>query len=214
MGKPEQICVQRLTAEGGDRIDCGAERLPALPRGAAPIDRIADERVPALAQVNADLVGSSGGEPALETGGRRAEGAAIRHCGRARAGPDHELHEEHEVKRSKSWKNATAEIDRESLYARPMHPYTVALMSAVPVPDTKRRTERDRIRLQGDVPSPINPPPACRFHTRCPKARDGVCNVEEPLLEPKEGGNLAACHYPLTDEEVMERVPTAAERGG
>ena len=56
-------------------------------------------------------------------------------------------------------------------------------------------------------PSPTNPPPACRFHTRCPKARDGVCNVDEPLLEVKEGGNIAACHFPLTDEEIAKRVP-------
>ena len=61
---------------------------------------------------------------------------------------------------------------------------------------------------------PTNPPPACRFHTRCPKAVAGTCDTDEPLLEPKEGGNLAACHFPLTDAEVAERVPTAqsAER--
>jgi peptide/nickel transport system ATP-binding protein/oligopeptide transport system ATP-binding protein len=83
-------------------------------------------------------------------------------------------------------------------------------MSAVPVPDPRLAREKQRQVLGGDVPSPTNPPPACRFHTRCPKARDGVCNVEEPLLEPKEGGNLTACHFPLTDQEVAQRVPTAA----
>jgi peptide/nickel transport system ATP-binding protein/oligopeptide transport system ATP-binding protein len=62
--------------------------------------------------------------------------------------------------------------------------------------------------LGGDVPSPTNPPPACRFHTRCPKVQD-KCRVDEPLLEAKEGGNLAACHFPLTDTEVAERVPTS-----
>ena len=99
--------------------------------------------------------------------------------------------------------------DADALFEHPRHPYTGALLSAVPVPDPRLARERQRQVLGGDVPSPTNPPPACRFHTRCPKAREGVCNVEEPLLEPKEGGNLAACHYPLTDQEVRERVPTA-----
>ena len=85
--------------------------------------------------------------------------------------------------------------DREGLYAAPMHPYTVALMSAVPVPDTKRRTERDRIRLQGDVPSPVNPPPACRFHTRCWKAQD-ICRTQEPPLIELAPSHQVACHFP------------------
>jgi oligopeptide/dipeptide ABC transporter ATP-binding protein len=102
--------------------------------------------------------------------------------------------------------------DAEVLYRAPMHPYTVALMSAVPVPDTRRRQERERILLSGDVPSPISPPPACRFHTRCWKAQE-ICRTEAPELEVKEGGNVAACHFPLTDAEVMERVPSARPRG-
>jgi peptide/nickel transport system ATP-binding protein len=89
--------------------------------------------------------------------------------------------------------------DRERLYERPMHPYTVALMSAVPVPDTKRRHERDRIRLEGDVPSPINPPPACRFHTRCWKAQE-VCRTEEPQLVSITPGHQVACHFPENTE--------------
>jgi oligopeptide/dipeptide ABC transporter ATP-binding protein len=101
-----------------------------------------------------------------------------------------------------------AEADQ--LFDHPRHPYTGALLSAVPVPDPRLAREKQRQVLGGDVPSPTNPPAACRFHTRCPKARDGVCNVDEPLLELKEGGNIAACHFPLTGEEIAKRVPTAA----
>ncbi len=97
----------------------------------------------------------------------------------------------------------------DQLFDHPRHPYTGALLSAVPVPDPRRSRDKRRVVLGGDVPSPTNPPPACRFHTRCPKARDGHCNVEEPLLDRKAGGNLAACHYPLTDDEIAARVPTA-----
>ena len=86
--------------------------------------------------------------------------------------------------------------DRDDLYERPRHPYTVAMLSAVPVPDTKRRENRERIRLLGDVPSPINPPPACRFHTRCPRATE-ICSQEEPPLIDHGNDHYAACHHPL-----------------
>jgi peptide/nickel transport system ATP-binding protein/oligopeptide transport system ATP-binding protein len=90
----------------------------------------------------------------------------------------------------------------DALYDFPRHPYTGALLSAVPVVDPSRHGEKRRL-LSGDVPSPANPPSACRFHTRCPKAQE-ICSTEEPLLEEKEGGTRAACHFPLTREEVAE----------
>jgi oligopeptide/dipeptide ABC transporter ATP-binding protein len=85
--------------------------------------------------------------------------------------------------------------DRVGLYEKPMHPYTLALLSAVPIPDTKRKGQRERIRLQGDVPSPINPPAACRFHTRCWKAQD-ICKTTEPPLLQLAPGHQVACHFP------------------
>jgi oligopeptide/dipeptide ABC transporter ATP-binding protein len=98
----------------------------------------------------------------------------------------------------------------DELYAHPRHPYTGALLSAVPVPDPRLARAKTRQVLGGDVPSPTNPPAACRFHTRCQKFVEGHCDVDEPPLDVKAGGNVAACHYPLTDEEIARRVPTAA----
>ena len=97
--------------------------------------------------------------------------------------------------------------DSDALYAHPRHPYTGALLSAVPVPSPGTQSRRQI--LGGDVPSPTNPPPACRFHTRCWKCQE-VCTVEEPVLDEKPGGNIAACHFPLTDDELRQRVPIAA----
>jgi peptide/nickel transport system ATP-binding protein len=91
--------------------------------------------------------------------------------------------------------------DRDDLYARPRHPYTVALLSAVPSPEPVERTadghreRRERIRLAGDVPSPLNPPSACRFHTRCWKAQD-ICKTEQPPLVQMAPGHRVACHFP------------------
>jgi oligopeptide/dipeptide ABC transporter ATP-binding protein len=94
----------------------------------------------------------------------------------------------------------------DELYTFPRHPYTGALLSAVPVPSPSGERRRERQLLTGDVPSPANPPRACRFHTRCPKAQE-VCSQEEPLLDPKGGHDLAACHFPLTEGEVKLRLP-------
>jgi oligopeptide/dipeptide ABC transporter ATP-binding protein len=99
------------------------------------------------------------------------------------------------------------EADRNALYAEPKHPYTGALLAAVPIPDPT--IDRKRIVLEGDVPSPINPPSACRFHPRCPRFVEGHCDVEEPTLIHRGGTatHVAKCHYPLerwpmTEEEL------------
>jgi len=95
----------------------------------------------------------------------------------------------------------------DALYTFPRHPYTGALLSSVPVPDPIAG-KRERQLLSGDVPSPANPPSACRFHTRCPKAQ-ALCSQDEPPLEDKGGSTQAACHYPLTEAEVKLRLPVA-----
>ncbi|MGW1133164.1 dipeptide ABC transporter ATP-binding protein [Streptomyces griseoluteus] len=94
--------------------------------------------------------------------------------------------------------------DRTSLYEAPMHPYTKALMSAVPVPDPKRRgAKSERILLRGDVPSPISPPSGCRFHTRCWKATE-ICKTTEPQLLELRPGQRVACHHP---ENFADQAP-------
>ncbi|WP_344004070.1 dipeptide ABC transporter ATP-binding protein [Streptomyces thermocarboxydovorans] len=98
--------------------------------------------------------------------------------------------------------------DRNSLYKAPMHPYTKALLSAVPIPDPKRRKAKsERILLKGDVPSPISPPSGCRFHTRCWKATQ-ICRTTEPPLLELRPGQRVACHHP---ENFEDQAPQDTE---
>jgi oligopeptide/dipeptide ABC transporter ATP-binding protein len=106
--------------------------------------------------------------------------------------------------------------DRDTLYSAPMHPYTHALMSAVPVPDPNKENRRERILLTGDLPSPINPPSGCVFHTRCPKFREVLsetdreqCTTVVPPLEARQTGHFVACHFP----EVRADIAAAEDEG-
>jgi oligopeptide/dipeptide ABC transporter ATP-binding protein len=109
---------------------------------------------------------------------------------------------------------------RDDLYREPKHPYTGALLSAVPIADPEQGRSRKQIILEGDVPSPLNPPAACRFHPRCPRYVDGKCNVDEPLLTPVSGAqdHEYACHFPLEHwpmgEDEFRRRASLAETTG
>jgi oligopeptide/dipeptide ABC transporter ATP-binding protein len=91
----------------------------------------------------------------------------------------------------------------EELYTKPIHPYTSALLGSIPLPDPRQNRLRKRTLLEGEPPSPINPPPGCRFHPRCPQATD-ICRRIEPPLAEYAGGHLAACHHPrnVTAEDI------------
>jgi oligopeptide transport system ATP-binding protein len=99
----------------------------------------------------------------------------------------------------------------DELYVRPIMPYTEALLSAVPIPDPDLAEKRERIVLEGDVPSPINPPSGCRFHPRCRYATE-VCTQIEPPLVDYGNGHLAACHHPLNvDQATLQKVGVAEQ---
>jgi oligopeptide/dipeptide ABC transporter ATP-binding protein len=91
----------------------------------------------------------------------------------------------------------------EELYTKPIHPYTSALLSAIPIPDPNQNRSRERAVVSGEPPNPINPPSGCRFHTRCPRASE-ICRTSEPPLTEYAGGHLAACHHPqnVTESEI------------
>lgn len=98
--------------------------------------------------------------------------------------------------------------DRQTLYKEPRHPYTASLLSAIPIPDPEKERERSRVVLQGDVPSPANPPSGCHFHTRCPRARE-YCKENEPgLFKHGVGGGVgehrASCFFPVMDGERID----------
>jgi len=95
----------------------------------------------------------------------------------------------------------------DEVYSNPIHPYTLSLLAALPIPDPRANAEREPIVLEGDVPSPANPPAACRFHTRCPYATE-ICSQEEPELVHHGNNHWAACHHPL-DREHPEAVKEA-----
>jgi oligopeptide/dipeptide ABC transporter ATP-binding protein len=99
----------------------------------------------------------------------------------------------------------------EELYSKPIHPYTTALLGAIPIPDPKQNRERERVVVTGEPPNPINPPSGCRFHTRCPRATE-VCSKVEPQLTEYAGGHLAACHHPqnVTADEISAGTRSSA----
>jgi len=99
---------------------------------------------------------------------------------------------------------------RDTIYEEPLHPYTKALLSAVPIPDPVIEKKRERIILAGDVPSPINPPSGCHFHTRCQYAIKGTCDVVEPSFEDKGNNHFVACHLYTAESPNAEIKPTAS----
>jgi oligopeptide/dipeptide ABC transporter ATP-binding protein len=97
----------------------------------------------------------------------------------------------------------------EELYVKPIHPYTRALLSAIPIPDPRENRARERVVISGEPPSPVDPPSGCVFHTRCPRVQD-VCRSEVPRLSEYAGGHLAACHFPINVTAAEAAASTRA----
>jgi oligopeptide/dipeptide ABC transporter ATP-binding protein len=99
----------------------------------------------------------------------------------------------------------------EELYSKPIHPYTSALLAAIPIPDPHDNRARVRQVVTGEPPNPINPPSGCRFHTRCPHATE-ICRTVEPQLSVYAGGHIAACHHPqkVSADEVRSATRSPA----
>lgn len=95
----------------------------------------------------------------------------------------------------------------EELYSKPIHPYTAALLGAIPIPDPRENRARNRPIVSGEPPNPIQPPTGCRFHTRCPRATE-ICSAVEPPLAEYQGGHLAACHHPLSVDDAERAAAT------
>ena len=103
----------------------------------------------------------------------------------------------------------------DGLYERPLHPYTIALLSAIPIPDPEVEDTRERVLLRGDLPSPANPPSGCRFHTRCPYRQPTRCDDEVPELRTLDGApdHSVACHWAeqIAAGELSPATVTAAD---
>jgi oligopeptide/dipeptide ABC transporter ATP-binding protein len=99
----------------------------------------------------------------------------------------------------------------EELYTKPIHPYTSALLGAIPIPDPNENRSRQRTTITGEPPNPIDPPAGCRFHTRCPHATE-ICSAVEPQLTEYGNGHIAACHHPqnVTASEVVSATRSDA----